>query len=102
VDDEFADLASLPLFAVRRQVLESRTFTEQLAAIGPLPRLDDALAAIHLILTENAEVYPVLKGYGKTRLAKTRAVEDVPALNIWFVLQDEEVLLLYVEPVPGE
>lgn len=92
------------LWPTTRQVLETRTFTEQLAAIGPIERLDEALGAVQLILTYNAEVYPVLKGYKKTRLAKTRAIDDVPALNIWFIIDDEHdaVLLLGVEPIPGE
>lgn len=98
------DPTELFLWSACRQVLETRSFTEQLARIGPIDRLDEALAAVQLILTENAEVYPVLKGYTKTRLAKTNAVDDVPALNIWFMIDedDDKVILLYVEPIPGE
>lgn len=41
-----------------------------------------------------------MRGYQKTRLAKTNAVDDVPALNIWFMIDDDSdsVILLYVEP----
>lgn len=90
------------LWQTRRQLLETQAFTEQLARIGPIERLDEALAAIQLILTENAEVYPVLRGYEKTRLAKTKAVDDVPPLNIWYMIDDDQdnVVLLYVEPIP--
>lgn len=88
---------------IGRQVLETQAFTAQLGQIGAIDRLDEALAAVQLILTENAEVYPVLNGYEKTRLAKTKAVDEVPPLNIWFVIDDdnEHVLLLYVESVPA-
>ena len=94
--------SDLLLWPTSRQVLETRWFTEQLAAIGPIERLDEAVAAVQLILTNNAEVYPVLKGYKKTRLAKTRALHDVPALDIWFLIEEstDSVLLLYVEAVP--
>lgn len=84
----------------RRQVLETKVFTEQLATLGNIERIDEALAAVQLILTENAEVYDVVRGYQKTRLAKTNAVDDVPALNIWFMIDDDDrnVIMLYVEP----
>lgn len=91
------------LWPTQRQVLETRWFTQQLEAIGPIERLDEAIGAVQLILTYNAEVYPVLKGYKRTRLAKTKAVDDVPALDVWFIIEDEtnSVLLLYVEAVPS-
>lgn len=88
--------------SIQRQVLETKAFTEQLGKLGDIERLDEALAAVQLILTENAEIYPVVRGYEKTRLAKTNAVDDVPALNIWFMIDDDndQVVMLYVEPVP--
>lgn len=100
-DDDGFSLFNWP---IKRQVFETKAFTKQLEAIGEIKRLDEALAAIQLILTHNAEVFPVLKGYTKTRLAKTEAVDEVPALNIWFQIEDEtdSVLLLYVEPLPVE
>jgi len=78
------DVATFWPLTTRRQVLETHCFTKQLGCIGPIARLDEAIAAIQLILTENAEVYPLVRGYKQTRLAKTKAVGDVPALNIWF------------------
>ena len=92
------------LFADGRQVLETQAFTNQLSAIGPIDRLDEALAALQLLLTENAEVFDVLKGYTRTRLAKTRPIGDMPSFNVWYVIDknDESVLLLYIEPVPAE
>lgn len=59
---------------------------------------------MQLTLTENAEVWPVLRGYKRLRLAKTKAIEDVPALNIWFIIEDadDSVLMLYVEPIPED
>jgi hypothetical protein len=96
--------SELSLWPTQRQVLETHWFTEQLAAIGPIERLDEALGAVQLILTENAEVYPVVRGSRRTRLAKTKAVDEVPALNIWFMIDDDDsaVLLLYVEAIPSE
>lgn len=90
--------------STERQILETHHFTEQLAALGDIARLDEAIAAVQLILTNDAEIYPVVRGYEKTRLAKTKAVGRVPALNIWFMIDDDDtsVLLLYVEPVPSE
>lgn len=92
------------LWQTQRQVFESRVFTEQLGKIGAIERLDEALGAVQLLLTNNAEVCPVLKGYSKTRLAKTKAVDEVPALNIWFMIEDEtdSVILMWVEAVPAE
>lgn len=89
------------LFPPQRQILESNSFTEELARIGDIQRLDEALGAVQLILSHDAEVFPVLKGLTKTRLAKTRAVDDVPALNIWYEIDgDDCVVLMWVEPVP--
>lgn len=48
---EFSELLLWPL---QRQVLETKWFTEQLDQIGPIERLDEALGAIQLILTNNA------------------------------------------------
>ena len=96
------DVLLWPLLT-RRQVLETHWFTEQLGTLGDIRRLDEALAPVQLILTENAEVFPLVRGYRRIRLAKTRAVGDVPALNVWFMIEDpDSVLLLYVEPVPSE
>lgn len=94
--------ATLFILNTRRQVLETQCFTDQLAAIGPLPRMDEAIAAVQLILTENAEVFPLLRNFKSTRLAKTKAVGGLPALNIWYSIEEEaaQVLLLYVEPIP--
>jgi hypothetical protein len=92
--------ALLPGFSSRRQVFETQCFTEQLARLGDIRRLDEAIAPIQLILTENAEVFPVVRGHQRIRLAKTRPVDTVPAMNIWYMIdeQDESVLLLYIEP----
>lgn len=96
-----SDLLLYPLLPKQRQVLETHWFTHQLAQIGPIDRLDEAIAAVQLTLTENAEVWPVVKGFQKIRIAKTKAIDDVPALNIWFMITDDDaVLMLYVEPVP--
>ncbi len=98
-----SDPSDLFLWPTQRQVLETHWFTEQLAHLGPIARLDEAIAAVQLILTENAEEYGVLRGYQRLRLAKTKAIDDVPALNLWFIIEsDESVLLLYVEPAPAE
>lgn len=93
-----------PPIARRRQVLESLTFTKQLSALGDIKRLDQVLAAVQLALTENAEIYPVVRGMRTTRLVKTLAVGDIPAFNIWFTIDsdDESVLLYAIEPSPEE
>jgi hypothetical protein len=93
---------SFPSFLRTRQVFETNSFTEQLAAIGDIKRLDEAIASVQLILTENAEVYPVVRGYQKIRIAKTNEVGPVPPLTIWFMIDadDDSVLLLYIEVTP--
>jgi hypothetical protein len=90
---------SFPGFLRTRQVLETKTFTEQLQKLGDIKRIDEALGSVQLALTENAEVFPLVRGYQRIRLAKTNEVGQVPPLNIWYMIDpdDDFVLLLYVE-----
>jgi hypothetical protein len=86
---------------VRREIIESSEFTQQLLTIGDVERLDDALTGVYWALSTNPEVYDVVRGFRDIRLLKTDAIGDVPALRIWFRIDEngKHVHLEYIEVV---
>ena len=81
----------------------SSAYTEQLQAIGNYRRMDDALEGISWALGENPKVFGIVDGMKDVRLLKTDIAGDVPALRIWFKIDDqqEKIHLLWVETITG-
>ena len=80
-----------------RTLRESDEYRAQLKKIGNAERLDDALRMPTWVLARRPEIHPEIAG--SVRLLKTTALGGVPALNIFFRIEDDgTVLLLYIEP----
>lgn len=59
--------------------------------------LDDALAAISWALCNNAEDYPLVRGYKSLRVAKTDPIRRLPPLRVVFTINGDAVNLKWIE-----
>ena len=85
-----------------RTLIESPSYGKMAAALGDARRLDEVLRGVTWSLSENAEAWPIVRGFRTIRLAKTDGYGDTPRLRIWFrILNDNEVELLGIEPDPA-
>ena len=87
---------------VFRQLVESEDYLDQHEKLGSVASLDEALRALYWSLTVRAEVWPVVPGFKRLRLAYTDMVESrgriKHGLRIWFEIRDEHTVdLLYLE-----
>lgn len=74
--------------AFARELIESAVYTAALKALGDPERLDDALSGAYWALATNPEVYEVVKGLRDIRILKTDPLGGVPALRIWFRIDE--------------
>ena len=91
----------LPKYGIR----EADTFKECVdSVVGSFRRWDDALTGITWALTYNPNVYPIVQGMRNVRLLKTDEAGDLPALRIWFWIDEsaERVELLFLDAVSDE
>jgi hypothetical protein len=86
---------------LERQLIESKEFSEQAAALGNLPRLDDALVGVTWALSTNPEVFDVVKGMKDVRMLKTDPHAGLPPFRIWFRIDEngQHVHLLAIEAI---
>lgn len=84
-----------------RTLIESKAYAEQLTALGGAERLDDILRLALWALTENPEVFDIVKGFKDIRLLKTDAIGVALPFRIWFRIDEggEHVHLEYIEAV---
>lgn len=85
-----------------RELVESEAYTNALAGLGPMERIDDALTGVYWALSTNPEVYDVVRGFRDMRLLKTDALGGLPAFRIWFRIDEDgqHVHLEFIEPIP--
>ena len=91
----------LPKYGLR----EADAFKECVTStVGGFERWDDALLGITWALAHNPHVYPVVQGMRDIRLLKTDQAGDVPALRIWFRIDEptERVDLLFLDASSDE
>ena len=91
----------LPKYGLR----ESDAFQECVSSlVGGYRRWDDALLGITWALSYNPHVYPVVKGMRDVRLLKTDVAGDIPALRIWFRIDEPEgrVELLFLDTISDD
>lgn len=86
-----------------RECVESEDYLDQLEKLGAAAT-DERLRAIIWSLTVRAEVWPIVPGFKRLRIAKTNAVIRPtgvkPGLRVWFEIRDaNHVDLLYLEQV---
>jgi hypothetical protein len=86
---------------VHRTLIESPTYSQQLASLGDPERMDEIVRGVTWALCRNPEIYDVVKGYRDIRLLKTDAYPGAPALRIWFRIDEngQHVHLEYIEAV---
>jgi len=75
-----------------RTLEETETFQQQALEIGNPKVIDEALFALTCALAQRADVYPVVTGMKRLRVAKTypREATGLPGLKVWFVIIDED------------
>ncbi len=77
---------------------EDEVYAAQLEALGNIKYLDEALEAVVWILSNNPEIYPVVPGTKRLRIAKTKSYEReaimIPPLKIWFSIETDQIVLL--------
>ena len=77
-------------------VIESTTFSQQLRQLGQPPRVDDAFIAVYWAVSTSPETFD--KVHNDIRLLKTRPVNDLPAISVWFrTASPDTVELLFLE-----
>lgn len=86
-----------------RELVESEDYRDQVEKYGGARVVDKALVGVLWSLTVNAEVWPVVPGFQRVRLALTDPVVvrgvTYPGLRIWFEIRDDQstVDLLYLD-----
>ncbi len=81
-----------------RTIVPSSLYTSLACKIAESGELDDAISALFWALRNNAEDYPVMRGYKTLRRAKTEATRNIPALHLIFKIDDkDQVVLKYIE-----
>ena len=83
-----------------RQIIESKEYTEQIAALGGAKTLDAALDALLWAVCTKPEDFPVVPGLRFTRIATTDPVPwlNLPTLVMYFQIKDEQrVELRWIE-----
>lgn len=80
-------------FTIRQDEL----FTTQLELIAPARFTDEALDAVVWAVGNDPEVYPVIPGTNRLRVAKSllyqRQLVTIPPLRIWFTIEDGGIIL---------
>lgn len=90
-----------------RTLIESELYSREVARLGDVERLDDALTGVTWAISMMPEEFPILKGIGSLRLAKTERLKkgkSTVQLRIWFVIRDThtvELLGIDWAPVPS-
>lgn len=81
-----------------RTLVHAPEYTARLHELGDIQRLDDVLAGVEWALGQGADHFPIVRGTADTRLVRTDPAGDLPALQIWFRIEeeDDEVHLLYI------
>ena len=74
--------------AFARELIESAEYSAGLQALGDPGRLDDALRGVYWALATNPDVYEVVRGFKDIRIIKTDPLGGVPALRIWFRIDE--------------
>lgn len=87
-----------------REIIESEEYQDQLEKLGGAEVLDQPLRAIMWSLAIRPQVWPIVTGYHRIRLAYTDpqiSEHGVTAgLRIWFeILDSHQVLLLFLDVV---
>jgi len=86
-----------------RTLVETDQYAAELASLGNIRRLDEALRGLMWSLATKPEEWEQIPGM-RLRLAKTDAFANAPpGLRIWFVIEDDKVHLLSIEaeePLP--
>lgn len=84
-----------------RTLVESPEFTDQLSKIEKIERVDEALRGLMTLIAVRPDAFPIVPGTEKLRLAKSDRYEGiggvVPRLRLWFVADENQVNLLYIE-----
>ena len=81
-----------------REIIEDLRFFDQLESLGNIRRLDQALEGVTWAIALDAEGFPIVEC--TSRLAKTRAMGDLPAFGILFdIIDDDLVGLYYIAPI---
>ena len=87
-----------------RELIESEEYQDQLEKLGGARALDNPLRGVLWSLAVNPEVWPLVPGYKRIRLAYTEP-EITPrgviaGLRVWFeILDSHQVLLQYLDVV---
>lgn len=81
--------------AHRRDLREHQRFTEEISALGDWARLDDALVGVCTCISQKAEIFEEIPGFGgKVRIARSMAFGSIPAFRLLFTIVDENVVEL--------
>lgn len=91
---------SLPPYSL----VETEAYQNGVRKIGSYERLDNALDGAMWALANNPKVYGIVEGTKDIRLLKTNEISGLPALRIWFRIDEDnkKVELLMIEAAHEE
>jgi hypothetical protein len=85
-------------------LVESELYSHQVAQLGDIERIDDALTGVTWAISMMPEDFPPLRGLGRLRVAKTerlRKGSSFVQLRVWFAIRDSDhVELLGIDHAP--
>lgn len=92
---------------ISRNLRESASFTEAVEILGGAEVIDEALEPLVLAIAARPETFDIIPGFQSLRMAKTDPIAygdfDIPPLRLTFrIVDDENVELLWIEPIPDE
>jgi hypothetical protein len=81
-----------------RAIVADSIYASLADKIANRKELDDSLVAVYWALKNNAEDFPVMRGFQTLRMVKTDPVRNIPALHVIFRINaKDEVQLRYIE-----
>lgn len=82
----------------RRTLVEDELFTTQLADLGSIKHIDEALSVLFSSISAKPEAFDLVPGTNHLRVAKSnpyrRNPNSVPALKVWFSIEDDNTVRL--------
>lgn len=86
-------------------LIESELYSHQVALLGDIERMDDALTGITWAISRMPEEFQPLRGLGQLRVAKSerlRKGSGFVQLRVWFAIRDtHHVELLGIDYAPA-
>ena len=80
-----------------RTLVESELYSHQVAQLGDVERLDDALLGVTWAISLMSEEFQPLRGLGALRIAKSEKLKrrgKLVQLRVWFAIRDQRTVEL--------